>query len=151
MEAENKGIGKGFKIAIAAVVLVGLATGGYFIYKYTRPAKPQLPEPDKGGSDKGGTGGSTDSGSEGGSTGGGGNSDSSFPISKGSRGKNVANFQAALNKFYKTAKDFTPLDTDGIFGSKTEAAMKRAYGKNKNEAVQGDIDWLNSHTFKPKK
>lgn len=155
MAEEKKGIGKGFKIAIAVVLLVGLSAGGYFIWDYTR-AKPKLPD-GEGGADKG-TGGTGGSGSAGGGTGtgsssgSGGSGNDSFPIKKGSDGNNVSKFQAALNNFYSTASDFTPLDTDGKFGGKTEAAMKRAYGSKKTEVVQGDIDWLNSHKFsnKPK-
>jgi hypothetical protein len=149
MAQEKKGISTGFKIAIAAVVIIGLSVGGYFIYDYTKPKAVAPPEGGgTGGSDKG-TGGSGSGGgaSSGGSTASG---NDSFPLKRGSEGANVAKLQAALNRFYRTAMDFTPLDTDGAFGGKTEAALKRVYGVKKTEAVQGDIDWLNSHSFKPK-
>lgn len=151
MAEEKKGIGTGFKIAIAAVVIIGLSVGGYFIYDYAKPKAVAPPEgggTGGGGSDKGSGG----SGGAGGSTGGGGSisANDSFPLKKGSKGSNVAKLQGAFNKFYRNAKDFTPLDTDGEFGSKTLAALQRVFGKDANEAGQSRIDWLNSNTYKPK-
>ena len=51
-----------------------------------------------------------------------------FPLKKGSRGDEVKNLQTVLNVLYKDVIG-TQLVVDGIFGSKTEAALKAATGK----------------------
>jgi peptidoglycan hydrolase-like protein with peptidoglycan-binding domain len=50
----------------------------------------------------------------------------SFPLKMGSRGTNVKSLQTILNK---KIKGLEPLAIDGIFGAKTEAALKQVTGK----------------------
>lgn len=141
-EKNNGGIGTGFYIAIGLVLVAGCGIGGYFLWKSSQPELPKAPEAGKGQGEPSGSG--TGAGSAAGS------SDSPFPLSKGSKGANVVKLQSALNSFYKNATEFKPLDTDGDFGSKTLAALQRAYGKTKTSAESGDIEFLKTHTYKPK-
>lgn len=50
-----------------------------------------------------------------------------FPLRKGSRGAEVSKLQKALNR--KLRPPMSQLVVDGIFGSKTLAALKRVTGK----------------------
>lgn len=52
---------------------------------------------------------------------------SPFPLHKGSRGEEVKKLQKALNR--KLVPPLSLLVVDGIFGSKTLAALKRVTGK----------------------
>jgi len=102
---------------------VPLAIGAYLIYSQLKGS---------------GTRDVPNGGNGGGSTGGGGNTNpapSSFPLKKGSKNAVVGTVQALLN----TAGEH--LTVDNNFGSKTEAALLRVFGK-KTIDNQADLDAL---------
>lgn len=151
------GLPTGFKLAIGASIFIGLAVGGYFIYDYVSGAKVK-PEEDKGDKANASKSGAAASASESSSsvakqsTGGGSSpkpskpaSGDSFPLSNGSKGPNAKRLQQALNHFYRKFQE-NKVSEDGAIGDKTWAIVQKAYGKNKNEVVEGDITWLNTHT-----
>ena len=108
---------KAVVIIIVIVVLILIAVSTWLIYKKYIKAPvvdnsgggDQTPPPYTGGGYSGGGGG-------------GGYSPSSFPVKKGMSGSTVADIQDSINKKCKSN-----LVTDGIFGPKTEAALKSCY------------------------
>ena len=61
---------------------------------------------------------------------------STFPLARGSRGPEVKNLQGYLNRKYPVG--LTLLDEDGVFGSKTEAFLKKFVGTTSVSRVEYD-------------
>ena len=53
-----------------------------------------------------------------------------FPLKKGSIGGRVLDLQKSINKKLNFVGGYKPLKLDGIWGSKTDAAVKLSYGGN---------------------
>lgn len=114
-------------IAIIVLALIAFGVGGYMLWQNRSVASPEAGSGSGSGSGGGsgsGSGGSSTGGggATGGGGGGGGGGSSDFPLQKGSRGSKVRDVQRYLNMRYRSG-----LEEDGIWGSKTEAAI------NKNE------------------
>lgn len=134
---------KGVVVGISSVLLVGVAIGGYFLWRSTRksdaesessggvidftpptqePAEQpstQVPPPTQGCPNKSYSKLRGDS----------------FPLSWGSEGANVGKLQRALN----SALDYN-LSVDNKFGCITESALREALGKN--QATASDLNTL---------
>jgi hypothetical protein len=148
---------KGVVIGIGSVLLVGIAIGGYFLWRSTRK-----PETDSGNANGGDTGGGIDvtpptipsnSGNANGGNMGGVNDtlppptqgcpsksytrqrNDAFPLKWGSEGANVGRLQRALN-----VKLGYNLSVDNKFGCLTESALRQA--SRKNEISQTELESL---------
>ena len=136
---------KGAIIGIGSVLLVGVAIGGYFLWRSTRKSdaesessggvidftpptqdtseqpSTELPSPTQGCPNKPYSKLRGDS----------------FPLSWGSEGANVGKLQRALN----SALNYN-LSVDNKFGCITESALREALGKN--QATASDLNTLES-------
>lgn len=113
---------------------VPLLIGGFFVYKAIKANKKNK---EQGSGDATGTTGgtSTGTGSTGsGSTGTGSTSSDGFPSRKGNRGSIVTTIQRGLS----VQAGIPTLVQDGIFGNKTESAVKQ-FQRMKNLSVDGVV------------
>ena len=95
------------KIIIIIIIVAILGIASFFIYKKQKKAS---------GASTGGSSGNSNLTT---------NQPSTFPLKNGSRGNEVKILQSTLNKTGQTA---IPLVVDGIFGTKTEAALYEKVG-----------------------
>lgn len=101
------------KVLIIILILAALTVGGVLIYR-------RFKNNDDGGDGNGsGSGNSSGSGSAL-------NDNATFPLKKGSRGKQVAFIQRYINKYY----GISMLTVDGIWGNNTERLVKSTLENN---------------------
>lgn len=107
---------KGAKILVIIIVLAVLIVGGILIYRHFK-------NKDEDGGNGGGNGSGSGNGNNSSSAL---NDNATFPLKKGSRGKQVAFIQRYINKYY----GISMLTVDGIWGNNTERLVKSTLENN---------------------